>query len=81
LGSRVENFGANAAETGTEMNENLILGNLAADIGAWCALICFLASLLLRLIPTPLRFHWRWYRCFYSVVRWLALNNGWKVRR
>ena len=63
------------------MNGTLMLGNVAADIGAWCALICFLASALLRLIPTPLRFQKRWYRHFYNVVRWLALNNGWKVRR
>ena len=54
---------------------------LAVDVGTLCASICFLASLLLRVIPTPLRIQKRWYRNFYNVLRWLALNNGWKVRR
>ena len=54
---------------------------LAVDVGALCASICFLASLLLRVIPTPLRIQKGWYRKLYNVLRWLALNNGWKVCR
>lgn len=54
---------------------------LAVDVAALCASICFLASLLLRVIPTPLRVQKRWYRKFYNILRWLALNNAWKVRR
>ena len=54
---------------------------LALDVGALCASICFLASLLLRVIPTPLKIEKGWYRKLYNVLRWLALNNGWKVRR
>ena len=54
---------------------------LAVDVAALCASICFLASLLLRVIPTPLRIQKCWYRNLYNVLRWLALNNGWKVQR
>ena len=54
---------------------------LAVDVASLCASICFLASLLLRVIPTPLRIQKAWYRKLYSILRWLALNNGWKVRR
>ena len=54
---------------------------LAVDVAALCASICFLASLLLRVIPTPLRVQKGWYCKLYNILRWLALNNGWKVRR
>ena len=54
---------------------------LAVDVAALCASICFLALLLLRVIPTPLRIQKPWYQRLYNVLRWLSLNNGWKVRR
>ena len=59
----------------------VVLQNIAADIGAWCGLVCFLASVLLRIIPTPLRVRGRWYRRLYTLLRWLAVNKGWKVNR
>ena len=54
---------------------------LAVDVASLCASVCFLASLRLRVIPTPLRIQKRWYCNMYNVLRWLALNNGWRVQR
>lgn len=55
--------------------------DLLVEVTHWFGTICLIASLAIRVLPTPEEIPARAYRVLYNTIRRFSLNAAWQVGR